>query len=90
MIAAEPAEQVSDLGLQIGLSSLSGNGAWTPCLKDNPWSAINASKIASASMIAEPDNSTMQLDSDSCCLSLGDAIATAEDETVHGTHRPSC
>ncbi|DBA80104.1 TPA: hypothetical protein ACH3X2_007590 [Trebouxia sp. C0005] len=84
MITAEPAEQVGDLGLQIGLSSLAGSGVWTPCLKDDPWSTNNASKIASASMIAEPDTSTMQLDSDSCCLSLGDAIATAEDETVHG------
>jgi len=87
MITAEPAEQVSDLGLQIGLSSLASSGVWTPCLKDDPWSATNASKIASASMIAEPDSSTMQLDGDSC-LSLGDAIATAEDETVHGMHSP--
>ena len=86
MITAEPAEQVSDLGLQIGLSSLAGSGVWTPCLKDDPWSATNAIKIASASVIAEPDTNTMQLDNDSCCLSLGDAIATAEDESVHGTH----
>ncbi|KAL0019348.1 hypothetical protein WJX77_012335 [Trebouxia sp. C0004] len=84
MITAEPAEQVSDLGLQIGLSSLASTGVWTPCLKGDPWNATNANKIASASMITEPDTSTMQLDGDSCCLSLGDAIATAEDETVHG------
>jgi len=85
MITAEPAEQVGDLGLEIGLSSLASSGVWTPCLKDDPWSTTNASKIASASIIAEPDTSTMQLDGDSCCLSLGDAIATAEDESVHGT-----
>ncbi|DBA77131.1 hypothetical protein WJX77_003017 [Trebouxia sp. C0004] len=83
MTTAEPVEQVGDLGLQIGLSSLAGSGVWTSCLKDDPWSANNASKIASASMIAEPDIGTMQLDS--CCLSLGDAIATTEDETVHGS-----
>lgn len=84
LTSAESADQVGHLGLQIGLSTLAGNDIWTSSFKDDPWGAAPASKIASASMIAEPDSSTMQLDGDSCCMSLGGAIAASEDETVHG------
>ncbi len=88
LITAEPAEQHSDLGLQIGLSSLAAMDAWTPSVKDDPWGSAHASKISSVSMVAEPDSSTMQLDGDGCCLSLGDALTAVEEETVHGGKQP--
>ena len=85
LILAEPAEPAADLGLQIGLAGLAAtDDVWAPSVKVDPWGPVPTHKISSVSMIAEPDTSALQLEGNSCCMSLGDAMTSVEDETVHG------
>ena len=85
LVPAE-AEETNELGLPIGLAGLQPED-WTH-LKEDPWSTSHSDKIGAVSAVAEPDSSHMQLDGDSCCMSLADGMVADEDETVHGV--PPC
>ena len=86
LITAEPQAQDSELGLQLGLQSLSAADAWTVPLKDDPW-AEQSDKIATAGMSVDTLNRSMQLDGNDS-MSFGDTITCSrqnEEESVHGT-----
>ena len=85
MITAEPAEvSATDLSLHMGLSTIAAADPWgSGHIKDDPWSEAHATKLGSASILAEA-GSSVQLDGESCGMSLGEHMIGTEDESVHG------
>ena len=85
MVHSEPAEaSATNLSLHMGLSSIAASDPWgTVQLKDDPWAEAHTHKLGSASIAAEA-GSSMQLDGESCGISLGEHIMAAEEDSVHG------